>query len=141
MLTAAVLDALGDVDGATVLDLYSGAGLFTLPLADAVGPTGEVVAVEGDPRAVRDARRNSHDRSNIELHQGDVARVLTGDDDPSSSVVHADVVVLDPPRVGAGATWWSSRSPSCVPNGSSTWRATRPRSPGTSPTWPSRGTR
>ncbi|MBB2922026.1 methyltransferase domain-containing protein [Cellulomonas cellasea] len=102
LLTGAVLDGVGDVDGATVLDLYSGAGLFTLPLADAVGPTGEVVAVEGDARAVRDARRGVHDRTNVELHHADVARALAGSDDPDSDVVHADVVVLDPPRAGAG---------------------------------------
>lgn len=106
LLVGAVLDALGDVDGATVLDLYAGAGLFTLPLADAVGPTGEVVAVEGDARAVRDGRRNSHDRPHVDLHHGPVARVLAGgrddDGDPADDVVHADAVVLDPPRVGAG---------------------------------------
>jgi tRNA/tmRNA/rRNA uracil-C5-methylase (TrmA/RlmC/RlmD family) len=102
LLVGAVLAGVGDVSGAAVLDLYSGAGLFTLPLADAVGPDGEVVSVEGDARAVRDARRNVHDRSNVELHQGDVARILTGRDDADSDVVHADVVVLDPPRVGAG---------------------------------------
>nr|WP_227425759.1 methyltransferase domain-containing protein [Pengzhenrongella sicca] len=102
VLTAAVLAGLGDVDGATVLDLYSGAGLFTLPLADAVGATGEVVSVEGDARAVHDARRNSHDRSNIELHHGEVAKVLAGTLDADSDVVHADFVVLDPPRSGAG---------------------------------------
>lgn len=102
VLTSAVLGAVGDVDGATVLDLYAGAGLFTVPLADAVGPAGEVVAVEGDARAVRDARRGVHDRTNVELHQADVGRVLVGRDDPGSDVVHADVVVLDPPRAGAG---------------------------------------
>lgn len=101
LLVGAVLDALGDVDGAVVLDLYAGAGLFTLPLADAVGD-GEVVSVEGDARAVRDARRNVHDRPNVELHAGDVARVLTGRQDADSDVVHADAVVLDPPRTGAG---------------------------------------
>lgn len=97
-LTGAVLDALGDVDGARVLDLYSGAGLFTLPLADAVGDAGSVVAVEGDARAVRDARRNLHDRPQVELHAGDVAGAL------ASGVAGAgvDAVVLDPPRVGAG---------------------------------------
>ncbi|WP_168217045.1 class I SAM-dependent RNA methyltransferase [Cellulomonas sp. Y8] len=97
-LTGAVLDALGDVDGARVLDLYSGAGLFTLPLADAVGDAGSVVAVEGDARAVRDARRNLHDRPRVELHGGDVAGAL------ASGVAGAgvDAVVLDPPRVGAG---------------------------------------
>jgi len=100
VLAGAVLDALGDVDGWTVLDLYSGAGLFTAPLSDAVGPTGAVVAVEGDPQALRDARRNLHDRSNVELHAGDVARVML--EDTEGSIVHADAVVLDPPRVGAG---------------------------------------
>jgi tRNA/tmRNA/rRNA uracil-C5-methylase (TrmA/RlmC/RlmD family) len=102
VLASVVLDALGDVEGATVLDLYSGSGLFTVPISDAVGPTGAVVAVEGDARAVRDARRVVHDRPNVELLQSDVGRVMTGEDDSSSSVVHADVVVLDPPRVGAG---------------------------------------
>ncbi len=102
VLVGAVLDGLGDVDGATVLDLYAGAGLFTLPLADAVGASGEVVSVEGDERAVRDARRNVHDRRNVELHAGEVARVLSGAVDADSDVVHADAVVLDPPRVGAG---------------------------------------
>jgi tRNA/tmRNA/rRNA uracil-C5-methylase (TrmA/RlmC/RlmD family) len=102
VLATAVLEALGDVDGATVLDLYAGAGLFTLPLADAVGESGEVVSVEGDDRAVRDARRNVHDRRNVELHSGEVAWVLSGAVDADSDVVHADAVVLDPPRVGAG---------------------------------------
>lgn len=100
-LVDAVLDGVGDVAGAVVLDLYAGAGLFTLPLADAVAD-GEVVSVEGDARAVRDARRNLHDRANVEMHVGDVARVLRGERDAGSDVVHADVVVLDPPRSGAG---------------------------------------
>jgi tRNA/tmRNA/rRNA uracil-C5-methylase (TrmA/RlmC/RlmD family) len=97
-LTAAVLAAVGDVADGTVLDLYSGAGLFTLPLADAVGERGTVVAVEGDARAVKDARRNAHDRPQVQLHAGDVAGVLAGGTAGSG----ADAVVLDPPRVGAG---------------------------------------
>lgn len=98
VLVEAVLAAVGDVDGAGILDLYSGAGLFTVPLADAVGPAGRVTSVEGDERAVRDARRNVHDRHQVRLVHGDVARVIADDDD----LVHADVVVLDPPRAGAG---------------------------------------
>lgn len=97
-LVRAVLAGVGDVTGATVADLYAGAGLFTVPLADAVGPTGAVVSVEGDERAVRDARRTLHDRPHVALHHGDVATVLG----QASDVVHADVVVLDPPRTGAG---------------------------------------
>ncbi len=96
VLVDAVLSAVGEVAGARVLDLYSGAGLFALPLADAVGADGAVLAVEGDDRAVRDARRLLHDRPHVTLHGGDVARVL------ASGVGGADVVVLDPPRTGAG---------------------------------------
>jgi tRNA/tmRNA/rRNA uracil-C5-methylase (TrmA/RlmC/RlmD family) len=96
VLVDAALRAAGELSGARVLDLYSGAGLFTLPLADAVGADGSVLAVEGDDRAVRDARRAVHDRPQVTLRGGDVARVL------ASGVGRADVVVLDPPRTGAG---------------------------------------
>lgn len=97
LLAQAVLDAVGPADGATVVDLYAGAGLFTVPLARAVGPAGRVVAVEGDARAVKDARRNVHDAPWVDLHLGPVADVLR-----AGAVARADVVVLDPPRVGAG---------------------------------------
>ena len=95
-LIEAVLAAVGDVAGGRVLDLYSGAGLLTVPLADAVGPDGTVAAVEGDPRAVRDARRNLHDHPQVTLHLGSVHEVLP------QIAPRPDVVVLDPPRVGAG---------------------------------------
>ena len=97
VLVDAVLGAAGDVTGATVADLYAGAGLFTVALADAVGEQGRVVAVEGDARAVRDARRNAHDLPQVQLLAGDVRDVVSAD-----ALVHADVVVLDPPRAGAG---------------------------------------
>lgn len=97
LLAQAVLDAVGPADGAIVADLYAGAGLFTVPLAGAVGRGGRVVAVEGDARAVKDARRNVHDAPWVDLHLGPVADVLAG-----GAVARADVVVLDPPRVGAG---------------------------------------
>jgi len=101
LLTGAVLDATGatagELSGATVLDLYSGAGLFTLPLADAVGPQGRVVAIEGDAQASKDARRNAHAYSQVTLETGAVDQVLREGAAPT-----ADVVVLDPPRTGAG---------------------------------------
>jgi tRNA/tmRNA/rRNA uracil-C5-methylase (TrmA/RlmC/RlmD family) len=94
VLVDAVRDAVGDVAGATVVELYAGAGLLTVPLADAVGADGFVHAVEGDARGVRDARRNVHDLPQVGLHHGDVQGLeLVGE---------ADVVVLDPPRSGAG---------------------------------------
>ncbi|ROS72976.1 class I SAM-dependent RNA methyltransferase [Cellulomonas sp. PhB143] len=100
LLAQAVLDAVGHVDGGRVLDLYSGAGLFTSPLADAVGASGRVVAVEGDEDAVRNARRNAHGLDQVELHRGSVSTVLAAG--AHGAAGGADVVVLDPPRAGAG---------------------------------------
>ncbi|MFC8923412.1 class I SAM-dependent RNA methyltransferase [Cellulosimicrobium sp. NPDC057127] len=101
-LAEAVLAAAGDLDGARVVDLYAGAGLFTLPLAAAAGASGTVVAVEGDERAVRDARRNAHGLGTVELHHGAVEQLLGADGAATVTGGGADVVVLDPPRVGAG---------------------------------------
>ncbi len=100
VLANAVMAAAGEIGDATVVDLYSGAGLFTAPLADAVGPVGRVVSVEGDAQAVKDARRTLHAADQVELHTGDVVRVLR--DAGHGAVGGADVVVLDPPRAGAG---------------------------------------
>lgn len=82
--------------GAVVGDLYAGAGLFTAPLADAVGVTGSVLSIEGSPGASRDARKNLHDAAQVEIVQGRVERVLR--EKPRSF----DALVLDPPRAGAG---------------------------------------
>lgn len=98
-LVAAVLDAAGSVAGQTVLDLYSGAGLFSLPLAEAVGPRGHLIAVEGSRRAAADAAHNLRgysETSRVEV--GDVGAFLAR----QGGVVAPDVVVLDPPRSGAG---------------------------------------
>jgi tRNA/tmRNA/rRNA uracil-C5-methylase (TrmA/RlmC/RlmD family) len=98
----AVLRQLRPQAGERALDLYSGVGLFTAALANAVGPDGAVVGVEGDARAVGDARRNLHDLPWVELRRGAVASELTGAIEalPDAAV---DLVVLDPPRAGAGA--------------------------------------
>ncbi|WP_144673462.1 class I SAM-dependent RNA methyltransferase [Arthrobacter sp. U41] len=82
--------------GAAVADLYAGAGLFTGPLADAVGVTGSVLSVEGSPGTSRDARKNLHDAPQVEIVQGRVERVLR---DKARTF---DAVLLDPPRAGAG---------------------------------------
>ncbi|MCR1160419.1 class I SAM-dependent RNA methyltransferase [Paenarthrobacter sp. UW852] len=82
--------------GSTVADLYAGAGLFTAPLADAVGVTGSVLSVEGSPGTSRDARKNLHGQPQVEIVQGRVERVLH--QRPRSF----DSLVLDPPRAGAG---------------------------------------
>lgn len=95
-LTAAVLDGLQVAPGETVADLYAGAGLFTAPLADAVGETGRVLSVEGSPAASRDARKNLFSAPQVEILQGRVDKALPAYEGK------LDVVLLDPPRVGAG---------------------------------------
>ena len=81
------------------MDLYAGVGLFALALADATGPAGVVLAVESDAHTVRDAKVNLRLHPEIELRRGKVERVLKP---LVRQGVHADLVVLDPPRAGAG---------------------------------------
>ncbi|WP_376778620.1 class I SAM-dependent RNA methyltransferase [Phytoactinopolyspora halotolerans] len=78
-LNRAVLDAVRPQSGERVLDLYSGVGLFVGALAESVGPTGQVIAVEGDRRAVDDARHNLADLSNVTVLSGHVERLLVRD--------------------------------------------------------------
>ncbi len=93
VLVGALLEALGPQPGESVVDLYSGVGLFAAFLADVVGPDAEVNAVEGDRRAAAHAA----DNVGRETVAADVLEWL------ESGVVpdHADLVVLDPPRTGA----------------------------------------
>ncbi|HEY9394253.1 MAG TPA: TRAM domain-containing protein [Nocardioides sp.] len=92
-LVSAVLSALSPAPGDTVLDLYAGVGLFSAFLADRVGPTGRVVAVEGDPTASALSVGNV---PTAEISAGDVATVLGRLEEGPF-----DLVVLDPPREGA----------------------------------------
>jgi len=71
-------------------------GLFAGALATRLGSTGRVTAVESDARAATDARRNLHDTPWVRIVEGRVDRVLRRDLAP------VDLVVLDPPRSGAG---------------------------------------
>lgn len=95
-LVAAVLDALHPESGERALDLYSGVGLFAGALADRLGPSGIVVAVEGSRTAVADARRNLHDVPTVRLVNATVEKWIA-----HSGLDGVDLVVLDPPRSGA----------------------------------------
>ncbi len=94
-----VLAELAPMPGERALDLYAGVGLFALALADAVGPQGAVLAVEADRRAVEDGTRNAQDRAQVEYRGGRVDAVLRS---LRRQGIGADLVVLDPPRTGAG---------------------------------------
>ena len=94
VLLETVLGMLRPETGERVLDLYAGVGLFAAFLADAVGPSGRVVAVEGSRVACHDARTNLP--AGVRVEHGPVERVLrSAYDEPF------DLVVLDPPREGA----------------------------------------
>ena len=87
--------ALRDASGETVLDLYCGVGLFTLPLARGFK---NVIGVEANPAAARFARRN------LQRAALTNARVITAtvtDWFRSSKPGSVDFVLLDPPRAGA----------------------------------------
>jgi tRNA/tmRNA/rRNA uracil-C5-methylase (TrmA/RlmC/RlmD family) len=87
---AELVAAAVPADAATVVDLYAGVGLFS----GAVARRGRrVLAVEGNPAAVKDARHNLAGLD-VSITRGDVARW-----DP----VPADVVIADPSRAGLGA--------------------------------------
>jgi tRNA/tmRNA/rRNA uracil-C5-methylase (TrmA/RlmC/RlmD family) len=96
-LLSAVLAVAGDCRGAAVVDLYAGAGLFSVALADAVGPAGSVLAVERDGRACADARHNGAAFPNLRVLEGEVTPLLV-----ETGLGQPDVVVLDPARQGAG---------------------------------------
>ena len=89
-----LVDAVvGSWEGDTAYDLYSGVGLFTLPLARRYK---KVVAVESDTTAVRYGRNNArrNKMTNVELVSKVVESWLPG------LPTGADRVVVDPPRAG-----------------------------------------
>jgi tRNA/tmRNA/rRNA uracil-C5-methylase (TrmA/RlmC/RlmD family) len=100
----AAADALAAVVGewakapqdALAWDLYSGAGLFASVLAGQVGPGGEVVAVESGRRAVADGEAALADLPQVHWRAGRTEQVLP------ELPGRPEVVVLDPPRSGAG---------------------------------------
>jgi tRNA/tmRNA/rRNA uracil-C5-methylase (TrmA/RlmC/RlmD family) len=94
-LSAAVVAALAPRAGDLALDLYGGVGLFAAALAPHVR---EVVSVEADAQACADARQNLRDLDRVRVVEGRTETALA-----RLGLGRADVVVLDPPRAGAGA--------------------------------------
>lgn len=97
ILTRAVVDGLRPRRGEMALDLYCGVGLFAGALAERVGERGAVLGIESVKRAVEDARHNLADLERVRIEHGKVEQVL-----PRTGIAEADLIVLDPPRVGAG---------------------------------------
>ena len=95
VLTEAVMQFAELESGDQVLDLYGGVGLFTAAALSAVGATGRVDLVEASSSAIGDAKINFENVPNVNIYLGDVAKIMP-------RIGSADVVILDPPREGAG---------------------------------------
>ncbi|HEY0377260.1 MAG TPA: class I SAM-dependent RNA methyltransferase [Pyrinomonadaceae bacterium] len=83
--------------GDTAVDLYCGAGLFTLPLAQLFT---RVFAVEANSAAINFARRNLTD-AGLDNATFEVGRVGDWLKEKSASLPPIDFLLLDPPRAGA----------------------------------------
>ncbi|MET7802984.1 class I SAM-dependent RNA methyltransferase [Micromonospora chersina] len=97
-LVGAVLDLLDPRPGETAWDLYGGAGLFAAALAGRVGDA-RVTLVESSQDGVDAARANLADLPGVEVVAARVETALAR----RRVTGPVDLVVLDPPRSGAGA--------------------------------------
>lgn len=85
-----IREVLGPLQGKRVLDLYSGAGNFSLTLA----PEAEVVAVEGNRYAIDDGERN------LDVNGIDNYKFVCSPSEKFRLKEKYDIVILDPPRPG-----------------------------------------
>jgi 23S rRNA (uracil1939-C5)-methyltransferase len=102
LLAPLINAALDEARGDTAIDLYCGAGLFTLPLATRFT---RVRGVEANAAAIAYARRNLDDAglTNAVVERDKVSDWLK---DNAERLAPVDYLLLDPPRAGAeeGAT-------------------------------------
>ncbi len=97
-----VLEKLTPFEGKRVLDLYAGAGNFSLPLSLSAK---EVVSVEENPYAVEDGRRNAmlNGIKNCRFIRTSIEECLGGKRQRDPRLFGEggyDIVILDPPRPG-----------------------------------------
>lgn len=94
-LVKAALAQLGVKSNDHLCDLYSGVGLFAAAILKELGDQGFITLIESDKNAVADARKVFLNKNNVKILQGLVAQQLP-------IVKRADLILLDPPRTGAG---------------------------------------
>ena len=99
-LVQRVMGQLAPGYGERIADLYAGAGLFSAPLAKAVGDDGMVLSIEGAPGTSKDALKNLRDHKQAVIVQGRVEKMLGAQLRERNATL--DSIVLDPPRTGAG---------------------------------------
>jgi tRNA/tmRNA/rRNA uracil-C5-methylase (TrmA/RlmC/RlmD family) len=98
-LVGHVRQMLAPRPGERLVDLYAGVGLFGLSLLAAVDGGLELTLVEGDAGACALAQRNAGDLP-VRVVRASVDRWVAR----AGALAAPDLVVLDPPRVGAGRT-------------------------------------
>jgi 23S rRNA (uracil1939-C5)-methyltransferase len=92
LIDALVNEVAGSYAGETVVDLYAGAGLFSLPLAERFQ---NVTAVERGASAFRDLEYNAPDRiTTVKASSDEYLRELR---------VTPELIIADPPRSGLDA--------------------------------------
>jgi len=98
LLDVLVNEAIGDESGELAIDLYSGVGLFTLPLARRFD---RVIGIEADTRTSECAKENIKQAGliNVDFHNSNAERWLKSSSQNLNG--RPDLVVLDPPRAGA----------------------------------------
>jgi tRNA/tmRNA/rRNA uracil-C5-methylase (TrmA/RlmC/RlmD family) len=101
-LVERVMAQLSPGYGTRVADLYAGAGLFSAPLAKAVGDDGMLLSIEGAPGTSKDAVKNLREFPQAIISQGRVEKTLSRE--LNTRKAKLDSIVLDPPRTGAGKT-------------------------------------
>ncbi|MGN8553525.1 UNVERIFIED_CONTAM: class I SAM-dependent RNA methyltransferase [Microbacterium sp. SLM126] len=104
---AAALRSVGGIDpDAWHLDLYGGVGLFAATIAEQGGPATRVTTVESDPGATAHAGENLAEWVGARAETGRVdrwlAKVAAEASTPERERLARGVVLLDPPRAGAG---------------------------------------
>lgn len=85
-----VKNILEPLNNKRVLDLYSGAGNFSLPIAQSAK---EVIGIEENPFAVKDGKRNA----NLNLIENCRFILSTAE---KVEINNFDIIIVDPPRTG-----------------------------------------
>lgn len=79
-----------------VIDLYAGIGILSSPSLKTIGIGGRLTLIEESESAISDAKWNYSSASNVEFRNGRVEKEI-------QKLSSCDLVILDPPRAGAGA--------------------------------------
>ncbi|MEQ1878367.1 MAG: methyltransferase domain-containing protein, partial [Bdellovibrionia bacterium] len=95
-MVQAVVEKTASLEPDIILDLYCGAGNFTIPLAQKF-PEAQVIGVEANPVSSEAGRERGKLLQNLQLITGDTAIFLK----KQTPLPTKSVAVIDPPRAGA----------------------------------------